>query len=143
MKPKQSRAETKPSLQVRLFAPLLVLLFVLPVASWVAASKMKSNHSLSPGGNQCRTGPWGDLEYVRIAIELPDHYIDVENIETNDWWFPGMSKREVLDFLQDCTLSETQMRQIEQSHWDISAEGAVVYPSDELIWSLTPECRGR
>lgn len=138
---KQRAVVNKPALPVRLFGPMLVLLFVLPVISWVLASKVKETPDqggyISPG----KSGPWGQLEYVRIAIELPDHYIDVENLETNDWFFIGQSKAEALALLQSKGFTETQLKEVDASEWETHPEGSRVFISDDLVWGLDGKVR--
>ncbi|MBA4147831.1 MAG: hypothetical protein H0X66_06915 [Verrucomicrobia bacterium] len=144
MPPKKQRAENnKPALRARLFGPMLVLLLVLPIVSWMVASKVKERTDDARFVSYGKPGPWGNMEYVRIAIELPDHYIDVENLDPNDWFFKGQSKKEALGILKQCGLTETQLRAVEASEWENVPAGSRVFLSDDLVWNLKGDSRAK
>src|SRR5687767_9122364 len=97
-----------PPFQAKLFWPMLALLVVLPVVAWELASEDK-------GGEIKKTepvalgnpGPWGNLEYVRIDIEIPDHFANPDQAEPTDWFFRGFTRDKALDVLKKCRLSES------------------------------------
>src|SRR6187401_3177667 len=78
--------EHQNSLRVRLFWPLLALLLISPVIAWkIAEKKIENSSGLERAKIPGKPGPWGDLEYVPISIEIPDHFVNVEEIDETDW----------------------------------------------------------
>src|ERR1043165_3843101 len=115
-KPRKQAAEARPvsmpSHQKRLVALLIVLVVILPMLSWKIASSTHSSKPdrLEPGKiYQSKPGPWGNLEYVRISLELPDHFVNVDEIDTPNWYFRGQSQEEVFTFFKSCGVSAEQL----------------------------------
>jgi hypothetical protein len=125
----------------RLFWPLIVLIVILPLLSWKLASRLIND---APTATDARPGPWGDLDYVRIDIELPEHFIDVDHTNAPEWIFPGYQKEQLAQFFQSVELTTPQLETLlKKTPWELRDEGIVVRPSDEMVWSLSTASRAK
>jgi hypothetical protein len=91
-----------------------------------------------------RRGPWGQLQYSRIAISMPDEYVpDLPAGEPIRWWFQGFSRERVESLFRDAGLTPEQLGSLGQAGWKTSPEGVVVNPPSQLVADLSPVSRGR
>ncbi len=89
-------------------------------------------------------GPWGDLEYVRMNIEIPEEFLSVRSDEKLDrrWFFGGASPGQLAQFLSGAELNEGQRKELlDQSRWQVQTNGIYVTPSRETVFSLSPLAR--
>lgn len=89
-------------------------------------------------------GPWGDLEYVRIAIEPPESFVPTDEITfpQTHWRFANMAPEQVTTFFQSCDLSPAQLAELVNPQLRAAdRSGVVVLPSDELILGLNQKAR--
>jgi hypothetical protein len=135
--------ERETSWRLRLFWPLLALLLISPVIAWkLSEKKIENSGRLEPAKINAKPGPWGELEYIPIAIEIPDHFVDVEQIDETDWIFKNFSHQQVVEFFKSCNLTPEQLDALlTKSKWNESPEACHVAPEDSLIESLSPESR--
>lgn len=90
------------------------------------------------------TGPWGELEYIRINVEAPDDFLPTgsEPLAPTRWTFPGYSREKLRALLGACELSPAQRTELlDEAHWTDTPEGIVVAPRDGLILDLSPTAR--
>jgi hypothetical protein len=104
----------------------------------------------APGrtANRARTfmgarGPWGQLEYTRIAISVPADYAAQVKAEPPLWRFPKMERSQVEALLAHVSLSSQQKEKLAQSPWRVDAEGVTIEPPLDLILELSPSTRGK
>jgi hypothetical protein len=90
-----------------------------------------------------RPGPWGELEYRRIAIEPPDEFISAEvSNEPITWYFEGYTHERLLAFLGNCPLTPPQRAALTSPGAIRGADNALVLqPDPELVLALTPKAR--
>ena len=57
---------------------------------------------------QCKPGPWGDLEYSYIYLEMPDHLVDrfPKPDPTPQWNFPGATEQSLRTLFEHAGLPE-------------------------------------
>jgi hypothetical protein len=104
------------------------------------AERAMQNHRNFEGGR----GPWGQFQYSRIAIAMPDEYAAYEPVrEPIRWWFDGFSRERVESLFRDAGLTPEQLVSLGQGGWDISSKGVVVNPPRQLVADLSPVSRGR
>ncbi len=134
---------------------------VRPVESGVPASSSSASN-VAPGGGSVvggavvqaesepsfrgQPGPWGELHYVRVAIERPDELMDPDfptSYQTS-WFFEGHTPGQVAALFAGADLTEVQrQRLLETNRWQVAAGGVMVVPGHDLILGLGPEARRR
>jgi hypothetical protein len=91
-------------------------------------------------------GPWGDIEYTRIQIEMPDHFVTVNQVvyEGSRWVFREHTRESVTNVFRVANLPPSQLKMVlEGSKWEVLTNGVAVSPTPELVLGLSPESRGR
>ena len=84
-----------------IFAVVLIIPYLLAAGyflskiNWANALSLKRAEYSSEGGRPCNPGPWGDLEYIPIAIETPEEFLSIQAFEATDnrWFFGGMTRK--------------------------------------------------
>ncbi len=92
-----------------------------------------------------KQGPWGELEYYYTFLEAPDSLISVMNVPSEDsiWRFEDMTPKDAFDFfsnLQDLT-EEQKAILLNENNWFQTETELRVYPTKDLVMSLTPQAR--
>lgn len=88
--------------------------------------------------------PWGELVKVDLEVEQPEEYIAFEPITNRvaRWFFPGRTAPQVRELLQSAGLNARQIEGLMSPAMSAMEAGEfVVTPTDELIYSLSPEVR--
>lgn len=91
-------------------------------------------------------GPWGELEYTRIAIEPPEKEFDAVQLppyHPSPWVFPHYTRDQVADLFRSAGLTSQESISL-QTHlkWEDRADGVAVTPDRDLILSLGSKARG-
>jgi hypothetical protein len=151
------KVQVMPALSGHVHVPhwLIVLMMVAP---WVALAGLiiaiflgyrfelgKSRAVANSPAVSGKAGPWGQLEYRAIRIDLPDEFVFVPapNQPPVSWFFRGFSKDKAIDFLKSAGIAPDQQAKIEKAAWKPAARGVTLEPGDEFILSLTPEARAK
>jgi hypothetical protein len=104
-----------------------------------AERAIKDQHSFDG-----RRGPWGELQYSRIAISIPDELVPDEPLDAPiRWWFEGFSPERVESVFKDGGLTPQQLGSLAQARWEMSSKGVLVSPPPSLVVSLSPSSRER
>lgn len=89
-----------------------------------------------------RTGPWGQLEYKRIAISVPVELLAEDTAPgAPRWVFPGMSREEARQVLLGAGLKAHTVAQLAAAPWETHAEGVALSPPTDLVLDLDPNAR--
>jgi len=128
---------------------LLALAVTISRTDWSIASKASCPETNTPavfGGSfvPVKPGPWGDLEYVPMNIEIPEEFLSVRSDEKQDrrWFFGSASAEKLAQFLGAAELNPAQRKELlDQSRWLVQTNGIYVTPSRETIFSLSPQSR--
>jgi hypothetical protein len=93
-----------------------------------------------------KPGPWGQLEYVRIAIEPPEElvYITPADEAPTRWAFKGFDQGRLAEFLRTAGMPAEQIALLQT--WakpDAAAGGVVVTPPPEFVLGLESKARSR
>lgn len=91
-----------------------------------------------------KPGPWGEIEYIRVNLEIPEEFVDGEEqgLGATKWFFAGMTREQLLEFFNASPLTEAQRTELrEVNRWAQEADGILIQPSSELIFGLAPEAR--
>jgi hypothetical protein len=132
----------------------LVALFVAAIAgAWLGhIIQPRTSHAFTDRAQRAildqrsfdgRRGPWGQLQYRRIAISLPDEYVPDEPPDAPiRWWFDGFSPERVESLFRDAGLTPHQLESLGQAGWEVSPDGVIVTPPRQLVADLSPASRG-
>jgi len=91
-----------------------------------------------------KPGPWGELEYIRINLEIPKEFVEGEEqgLRPTQWFFAGVTRDQLLTFFAACPMSESHRKELcDTRRWEEKPEGILITPSGDLILGLTPESR--
>ncbi|MBA4147950.1 MAG: hypothetical protein H0X66_07515 [Verrucomicrobia bacterium] len=90
-----------------------------------------------------KPGPWGDLECIRISIEIPTDLLTVADYtEPVEWLFKDHSREAVMEVFRKADLSPEQFREVSlDRYWSKTEAGYIVRPTFDLIVGLQPEAR--
>jgi hypothetical protein len=142
-----------PSGRVRVFRWVIVLMMVAP---WALVAVLFAVISLGyhfqpskatiAGSSQAvagKPGPWGQLEYRTIRLELPDEFVFVPPPIQPPirWFFHGFGKDRAIEFLKSAAITPPQLAMIEKAAWKAETLGVAVEPGDEFILSLAVDAR--
>jgi hypothetical protein len=94
-----------------------------------------------------KKGPWGQVDSMLFAIDLPDEFVFVPPVDQPPirWSFPDYGKDKVLATLRSVGLPEDEVNKKLDASGKWSSDGGVVAvePGDRLILSLAPEVRAK
>jgi hypothetical protein len=139
---------------------MLIWLILLIAGPWlivglllVAQKLRRESHVANSTGEQAsdyvtlgNPGPWGRMEYIRIALELPDELVFVPGREEPPvrWFFKGSTKDAAVALLRSAELTPAQLDAlVEKAPWSTGADGSWVTPGDDLILGLSPASRAK
>ena len=135
-----------------------MLLLAAAIAPWGVVFYLKHGHAggslfaagdLDQGGatvRQSKPGPWGNLDLVPFAIDLPDEYVFVPGADQPPirWSFPGYTKERALEALRDAGVPAAEISNLSaNAHWTAEGDVATVEPGDPFILGLAPSVRGK
>jgi len=153
-------ATSHPDSSRRWFFGLLVLCLVQFVLLLTLAGFLRQKDSATTPGRQFKTysptnrepyfagnpGPWGELEYARINIELTDEFALAEekNFRQTLWFFPSQNQEQVLALCESVGLTTPQRDALRtQANWSVVPDGLLITPPGDLVMELSPEMRAR
>jgi hypothetical protein len=88
--------------------------------------------------------PWGQLDTLEFPFGdpgalAPDREVRLRKTE---WYFEGISQGQLETFLNSCGLDEQQKAELMRgSQWQVSSNGFLVQPPDDLVAGLSPVAR--
>ena len=88
-----------------------------------------------------KAGPWGRIESMLFAIDVPDEFIPPPPTGQPPirWFFPDHTKDKVLAALRTAGVSEDEVKKLDSSaKWSSENGMTTVEPGDRLIVSLRP-----
>lgn len=94
--------------------------------------------------NSAVTQPWGRIEAMEIPLSNPDGaFPDQEQrLAPARWFFDAFNESRLTRFLSSCDLRPTEQRMLlDKRDWEFLPDGIVISPSEQLLWSLTPQSR--
>jgi hypothetical protein len=94
----------------------------------------------------CKPGPWGKMDAMLFAIDLPDEFVFVPPAGQPPirWSFPGYSRDKVLETMRSVGVPQDEVNKLNQSgKWTKEDNAIAVEPGDPLILSLQPETRAK
>jgi hypothetical protein len=89
-------------------------------------------------------GPWGEVEYTRIATEMPSEYAFIISSDTTPqrWFFSGYSKEQVLALFKSAEFSPSQLSHLMQTNnWEVTAGGCWVTPGANVVLGINENTR--
>jgi hypothetical protein len=110
------------------------------------ASTGEESVETSPRASLGKPGAWGQLEYVRFNLEVPDEFVFVPSQDHPPirWFFKGYTRDRAAEFLSSAGLTPAQLDVLlKKATWEAGPEGAAVTPGDELILGLSPAARAK
>lgn len=91
-----------------------------------------------------KSGPWGEMEYVPIAISAPVELLPIRSLEEGgtSWFFSGETRDSLPHTLDALGLSRAERDDmVAESHLRITGSGAEVRPSAEIAFSIDAGAR--
>ncbi len=89
-------------------------------------------------------GPWGQIESIPFALDLPSNVGLAPPAPPVRWSFPGHSKEQVLAALRSAGIAEDEVEKLDSgATWSSDSGVTSVEPGDSLILSLTPDVRSK
>ncbi|MFA6561583.1 MAG: hypothetical protein WCV00_06710 [Verrucomicrobiia bacterium] len=136
------------ALVVALTAPWggMVLLFLgLGVLNLFDDAGVAGSNILGARVMRGKPGPWGHLQYTRIAIEPPERFIVLsKQPQAPRWFFKGVKREQLTSVLQTLPFTDIQRVSFTQSAtWTETNEGVWLAPPAELVLALTPDVRAQ
>lgn len=139
-------------LKLRLGRALLILCLLELALLLVLASRWNRTLQLQPYSVATpepyfagHPGPWGELEYIRINIELPDDFAaeEEQSRDTTAWLFGDRTRAQAQAFLSACQLPDSVHAALAVCQWTESPDGVVLVPNEELLLGLTAVARAK
>lgn len=97
-----------------------------------------------PTVRRCRPGPWGPVEYYDTYLEAPESLIARLSLPSQQtvWHFEGMAREEIGRVFEAAGVSPEQLRSaMNGANWSTTGDLVRIFPTPELVESLTPESR--
>lgn len=133
--------------------PILLFIAALLITAWELGAHSHPARITTPVAPKVETvnhvikaqpGPWGELEYTRITIEVPDHFITITPPEPSRWFFKNFSKEQLTELFRSAHLTESQLDQaLHKSEWKEDDNGHWIVPPEQLILEMSSEARQR
>lgn len=129
--------------------------FMLAVAAcsigavaWVQAARVSKLHSARDAAvaaaHHAQAAPWGHLQSFELPFANPNRvYPDYDQRrQAPKWLFENATEDQVVRFLATCDLPRLHREVLlNRKYWNISSNGCVITPPDQLLWYLTPQSR--
>ena len=93
-----------------------------------------------------RPGPWGELEFIRIAVEPPDAFVQVDDrvFERTRWHFVNHTRDSLTALVNSWELAPEQKAELLTGvGWQMASNAVSVVPSEQLILGLPPRARAQ
>ena len=118
---------------------------IRPGASHAISTSKRAQRALQNHRNfDGQRGPWGMIEYNRLAISMPLEYAPGDpDSEPSRWWFQGASREAVEALFAEAGLTAQQIQLAGQGGWEVSPDGVLVIPPRQLVTELAPAARAR
>jgi hypothetical protein len=94
----------------------------------------------------CNPGAWGDLEYVRITLEPPDHYAaqSLDFVKATRWFFKGYTRESLISHFHDLDLKPDQVSfLVGKATWEEGTNGLWITPTEAFVIGLDQTVRTR
>ncbi|MCX7826511.1 MAG: hypothetical protein N2689_13270, partial [Verrucomicrobiae bacterium] len=127
------------------WAAAVALLLGFEVVEEIGSPHSARHPFARPQVTHGRSGPWGYLQYTRIAIEPPEYFVVLPSQpQMPRWFFKGFNRQQLTTFLQTLPLTEIQRVSLTQAAtWIESKEGIWLAPPPELVLGLNQQARTR
>lgn len=88
-------------------------------------------------------GPWGNLEYLPMSLEIPEEYLSVQADEKAErrWFFRNAAPEQVRDFLIKTGFTSDQQKELSLARIESANGNVYLTPTKELIFSMSPAVR--
>jgi hypothetical protein len=90
-----------------------------------------------------RTGPWGELEFIRIVIEPPDEFMAADYTAAPPRWeFGGFDDTRLEQLWEQADLPDAWRKQLRDPRKrEVTAKAIVLHPDESLVAALSPAAR--
>lgn len=121
-----------------------LFLAILLAACAVIVFKSRASRDSVQWTFESKPGPWGKLECVHIAVEMPETFVslaEIKNIHSH-WYFKNFSRDQLTAFFKSAELTEAQLNSLlNESTWENAQEGLWISPKDELVLEMGKPAR--
>ena len=129
---------------LRAVLSVLLLLGVFALGLWLRPLLWQSRATTYPGATACKSGPWGELDFIPITISAPDELLPVRALEARPlvWSWDGLSLDDLSKFFASVGVSAAQREQLLQpAGLTPKPNGLVLRPARETVLALDPGAR--
>ena len=99
-----------------------------------------------PGGQPAGIPPSGRIEAVEVPLANADGAFPdrAQRLANTRWLFDNISPNRLARFFSSCGLRPAEQRMLlDKATWQIRSNDIAVFPSEQLIWSLSPQSRAQ
>ena len=122
------------------FAVVATTLVVAGLIAIARASIQSTHWRFKP-----KAGPWGELDCVRIAIEMPETFISLSEMKGlhAHWFFATQSKADVENMFRSAGFRATEQAQLfgKETKWENDVNGIWVSPPDTVVLGMENDVR--
>lgn len=125
----------------------MVLMFLLESLFWPGrglAWKASPKRGSSSAAVATNVPPWGQIEYVPIALDRPEDYFtnEFETTVKPAWIFRNHTEQQVNALLASLNLSAGALAHLtNRAHWEVLPRAIVISPPPEAVTSLSADTR--
>jgi hypothetical protein len=135
-------------LAILLISPCLIVSVALSYSRvFRANNKPVSTNSdvTSPHAIMGNPGPWGQLMYVNVMIDIPDEFVILPPPDQPPvrWFFKDSSKEKVIELLKSVDVAQARIDNLPPEAWKSEGNDTYLMPGSEFILSLGPETRSK
>jgi hypothetical protein len=129
---------------VVLIASGMVLMFLLESLFWPGRGLFWRSAMNVPAANTANTPPWGQIEYVPIALDRPEDYFtnDLKEAAGTVWVFRNHTEQQLSALFASLNLeANAQSYLTNRAHWEMLPRAIRLSPPPEVVISLSAETR--
>src|SRR5436190_4870624 len=134
--------------KVLLVAAGMALMFLLESLFWSKRGTTSRHDALAgsvqAGVTKTNLPPWGQLEYIPIALDRPDEYFtnDLARSPKPVWVFRNHTEQQLLALFDALDLTKGSRAWLaDRSHWEVFPGGIRIAPSPEVVLSINAATR--
>lgn len=122
----------------------MVLMLLLESLFWPGRGLFWRSAAIVPGAHSTNTPPWGQIEYVPIALDRPEDYFtnDLKEAAKTVWVFRNHTEQQLEALFSALNLDAAARSYLtNRAHWEMLPRAIRLSPPPEVVMSLGPDSR--